>query len=186
MSEAIAFPRVRRALPPRGQRVMVVGVDPAIGAACDLPTGIYRMDQDMWLQYVSAWELHLRGEQPDFWIAPRLPSAPGRAVLAETIAGDVLEQDAHGRMWINAESADEGALVQCGGAAREREGELRLGEPAAFLLATRDLLAMRFSVHVTPPLLWIHEQPRVDPSELALCGWMRAAHRLWREQERRR
>lgn len=182
MSEVIPFPRVRR-LAPAGQRVMTVGVGTALVATSGIPTGIVCVDDDMSLRYVPAWELGVRSEVADLWVAVRLPSAPHRRVIFETLAGDVVEQDEDDRLWMNGERLDDGAPVAIGGAADEREGPLRIGDPAAVLVASRDPLSFRFAVHVTPPILWIFEPPRLIARAPVLRGWLRAAHLLWLEQQ---
>lgn len=176
MTEIIRFPRVRR--PRRGpDHVLTVGVETGI-AVTGIPTGIIRMD-DFRVRYVPGWELTLRDGTADMWIASRSASAPDRRVVLETIAGDLIEQDDRGHLWLNAEELDPGVLISFASAAEERSGPLGVGDTAAFLVGVRESTAYRFSVHVTAPVLWVFEQPRALAREPVLDGWMRAAHVLW-------
>lgn len=181
MTEVIPFPRVRRAAP-GSDRVLTVGVETGLVALAGIPTGVVRIDPDLRVRYVPEWELTLREETADLWIASRCAGAPDRCVVLETIAGDLLEQDDRGHLWLNAEELDPGALIAIANPEDERSGPVRVGDAAALLLGARDPSMYRFSVHVTAPVLWVFEQPRTLAREPVLDGWMRAAHVLWREQ----
>ncbi len=182
MTEIIPFPRVRRTASPGG-RLLTVGVETGLVAVAGIPTGIVRMDSDVHVRYVPTWELTLRNETADLWVGSRSPTAAERRVVLETIAGDVLEQDGDGRLWMNSEQLDPGTLIEVGSAADTRSGPLCVGDAAAFLFGLHEVTVFRFTVHVTPPVLWIFEQPHTLARAPVLDGWTRAAHRLWRDQD---
>lgn len=182
MSEVIRFPRMRRADEVPHRRVLVAGVHADLVVASGIPTGLVRVDCDLSLRYVPAWELQVRGQTADLRIEPQASTGPDRHVVLETIAGDLLEQDDDGRLWINAEPMDDGVLVEVGSAGDERARLPRAGDAAALLLATREPTSFRFSIQVTAPVLWVYSAPIVIAEHPVFTGWLRAAHVLCREQ----
>jgi hypothetical protein len=174
----IPFPGAWRGDAPARRLLRAVVDDDAV---LELPVEPVAMDSGIAIQYVRP-AADESASQADFWITRQAPSAPDRRVLCETLAGEVIEQDLRGLLWIDGAAVDAGPLLRLGSADRDEEGPLVLGESAAFLLLAREGARYRITVEVTPPILWIFAQPRLLTDDRVLLGWTGLARCLRREQ----
>ena len=164
----------------RLRRVLVAAVDDDLaGTLSPLPVPI---DSDVFIRYVRASEAGREGLDPDIWVSRPVPSAPGRRVLFETLASEVVEQAECGTIHIDGAQLDGGPLLRVGSAEHDREGPIVEGESAALLLVSRIGPSVQFRVTLTRPVLWVYEQPRLLIDTPVLIGWTGAAKSLWRER----
>lgn len=180
MAEVIEFSDVaRRAI----RRVLVAAVDD--GLEKPLPLAPVRVDVDVAVRYLRTSEVLNAGHEPDLWIERHAPSAPDRRVLFETLAGEVVEQDERGTLWIDEAPLGPGALVSVGSAEHDSDRPLAPGDCAALLFMTREPASFQFAVEITAPILWVFEQPTTLAAAPVLIGWTGAARCLWLEREKR-
>jgi len=169
-------PVIRRSEPI--DAVRVVGVASALDLARPVPHELVRVGPQIGLRYVPQWELDASRITAHLSVEPIPPSAPGRRVIAETVEGQVIEQDCAGGLWTDGERIGAGALISFCALPDEVEQELHLGVPAGWLLAERHDGAFVFSVHVSPRLLWVFALPRALGAAGTFSGWTVAAAHL--------
>jgi len=140
-------------------QIFVVGIEAALLVQRIVPGGVVRFDDRLGVRYLADWELEAIGLAPTFWIASPCASAPDRRVLFETLTGEIFEQDADGRLWLDDQPQLPGALMAFGSPTRREDGTLHLGEPAALLIGRRTVCGWEMRIHTTAALVWIHETP---------------------------
>jgi hypothetical protein len=163
-------------------RVLLVGVEDQPSERQPVPVSVVRFGRDLGIRYLAEGELRAAGVTPAFWISDPPPGALDRRAILETISNQVIEQDDAGRIWIDDEPLAAGFLIAYGTPARDREGDLLLGEAAALLLARRDDHGWDLRLHITTAVIWIFDLPRLAPAP-PLCGWMRLARKCQTKSE---
>lgn len=180
MGQLTLFPRQHMPTQTPGpvDEVLLIGV----AAELDLtkvPSELVRVSHGLGVRYLPAWELAAAELEPLDWVAPVLPSRPGRRVIAVTIDDEVIEQDGSGTLYGNGNrSVGRGALISYCGVRSQDEQELPLGERAGWLVGRMECGSFVLSVHVSEPLLWVYERPVVLGAFGAFGGWMVAAAHL--------
>ena len=160
------------------ERVLVAVVDDALDQDRPVPACLVRLNDRLGLRYLPRWELDAAGMQPQLTITTLEPSKPGRRVIAETLAGEVIEQDRGGHIWIDDQRLQGGALVSFCALPSMDEQQLTLGERAGWLLADHQDDGFVFSVRVSGPVVWMHGVPRTLGVVGTFGGWMAAAVHL--------
>jgi hypothetical protein len=168
---------------PQIAHVLIAGIHDTLIEQHPLPSRVVRMTHNLGIRYIGEAELAAAELEPAFWICPIAPSALDRRVLFETLANEVVEQDERGQIWIDDQLLIPRGLVSFGSADREREGEIRLGESAALLLAEHQEGGWAVRVRITAPVVWLFEGPRPISGVPILDGWMQMAARAQRASQ---
>jgi hypothetical protein len=187
MGQITLFPGpVVRAHPSeRVAHVLLAEVDDRLDRWYPVPTDVVRLRPGVGLRYVPAWELAASGARAHLRIQPLTPSAPDRRVIAETLDGQVLEQDHAGSLWLDDTPLHGGPLLSFCALPDQCEATFGLSERAGLLLGDRSEGTFVFTVRVLPQLLWIHERPRMLGVVGTFGGWMLAASQLVNDAEER-
>lgn len=181
MGQITLFPRSRlaHASAPPVDRVLIVSVSNSLGRDRPVPSAMVRINDRLGLRYFAEWEIQAGRVTPDLQIVSIEPSRPDRRIIAETVGGEVIEQDRAGALWIDGERLANGALISfCTLAADSQEQELALGQRAGWLFGSREEEAFSFSVRACDHLLWMYQIPEVLGSPGTFGGWMIAASHL--------
>jgi hypothetical protein len=171
-------PVVRAQRSERLAHVLLAEIDERLDCWYPVPTEIVRLRRGLGVRYVHAWELAASGARAHLRIEPLAPSAPDKRVIAETLDGQVLEQDRAGSLWVEDTLLLGGPLLSFCALPDQCEATLGLSEHGGVLLGERVGDAFVFTVRALPQLLWIHERPRMLGVVGAFGGWMLAASQL--------
>jgi hypothetical protein len=159
-------------------RVLLVSVADELDRDRPVPTHLVPFSDRIGLRYAPRWELTAAGVDPHLSIDAVAPSRPGLRVLAETMSGELIEQDRGGALYCNGELVPGGSVVSFCSLPAECEQQLALGQRVGWLVADRRRDAFVFSVRLSEPLLWIYETPRILGAAGTFGGWMTAARHL--------
>jgi hypothetical protein len=136
------------------------------------------VDHQLALRYLAQWELEASGVSAHLKVEPIAPSASDRRVIAETISGEVIEQDREGCLWENGERFGDGQLISFCALPDQDELALRIGAPAGWLVAQRRDQSFRFAVYASSQLLWVFSEPDALGVVGTFTGWTLAARHL--------
>lgn len=183
MGQITLFPgRVHIRPQPPIRRVLLVSVADELDRDRPVPTHLVPISHGTGLRYAARWELTAAGLDAHLLIDAVAPSQPGRRVLAETMSGELIEQDRAGALHCNGELVPGGTVVSFCSLPDEREQQLGLGQRVGWLVAERGRDAFLFSVRVSEQLLWIYEMPWILGAAGTFGGWMTAARHLMEKE----
>lgn len=144
------------------------------------PGVIVMTEAGIFIRYHARSDVDRQRARVHGWICPPAPTAEGRVAIGLTLAGELLEQSADGRLIRDGVACDPGRIIACGSVGPMSERCLRIGRGAAFLIGHRRGIAWLVRIAASAPLIWIYARPTVPSDAPQVSGWLDRATALAR------